>query len=81
MFKVEFKVGGRKVSQREFGKAIKQQGLDALARGVDNLLRDKVCPVHGLPPKVRFIATSDSAKPVVTACCKEFERSVQILIA
>ncbi len=75
---LEFRVRGRKVSQREFSKAIKQQGLDALAQGVEKLLRDKVCPVHGVPPKVKFIATSGRARPVVTTCCMEFERSVQI---
>ena len=78
MSEVEFKVGGKKVSQREFSKAIKQQGLDALARGVEKLLRGKVCPVHGVPPKVKFIATSGRARPEVTTCCKEFGRSVQV---
>lgn len=75
---IEYKIGGRKVSQREWERHLFEQEPKRLIReNVEGKLRGLRCPKHGESPRPTFRETSRGFDLSVSTCCEELEALVQ----
>ena len=77
MFKVEFKVGGRKVPQRDFGRALHDTALKQVDDAVQRRLRTIRCPRHGQQARVRSARSHNDLEWKIEGCCDELVRAAR----
>lgn len=78
MSNLEYKVGGRTVSQGEFMKNIKDSALELAHKAVKEQVSRVRCPVHGQHP-TNLRATGGSGGNIgyeFTACCEQLKAAV-----
>ncbi len=74
---LEFRVGGRKVSQREFGRALHDTALKKVDDAVQRRLRTIRCPKHGQQARVRSARSHNDLKWNIEGCCEELVRAAR----
>ena len=68
---LEFRVGGRKVSQQEFERSLKETALKQVDGAVQRSLSTIRCPKHHQRPRVRSARSSRDVKWKIEGCCQE----------
>ena len=77
MFKMEYRIGNRKVSQREWERHIAEAPLEGLKDRIRQRVRNVRCPKHGTTPNVTFTKTSSGFDAKVSGCCDKVVEAAQ----
>jgi ubiquitin C-terminal hydrolase len=68
---IEYTVGGRRVSQQEWERHLREAPTRATKEAVKQKLSRVRCPAHGQSPKVTFRETSEGFDVSISGCCEE----------
>lgn len=69
---IEYKIGNRRVSKREWEKHVFHQEPRRMVReNVESKIRSVRCPTHGRTPTVRTRETSRGFEFDIEGCCDE----------
>jgi len=69
--KMEYKIGHRKVSQREWERHLTQAPLEAAKDAIRQQVRRIRCPRHGTTATVTFTKTARGFNTQLRGCCDE----------
>ncbi len=68
--KIEYRIGGRKVSQRQFTDGLEGEVRRLTIEGVTKKVQSARCPVHNKPPRVTGVdQTADGYQFKFGGCC------------
>lgn len=68
---IEYKIGGRRVSQQEWERHLREAPTRAAKENVKQKLSGVRCLTHGQSPKVTFRETSQGFDVSISGCCGE----------
>lgn len=75
---LEFRRGGRRVSQDDFVKGLEQDVLDLASNEIEARVRRTRCPIHGsTPTSVRRTGTPRSPSWQVEGCCDALSAAIK----
>lgn len=76
--KMEYRIGGRKVSAREWEKHLEEEPLRLVRKEIERKLRGLRCPTHGQSPKPAFRNTAAGLEvSVAPPCCDELAARIR----
>ena len=70
-FKMEYKIGGRKVSQREWERHIAEAPLEAVKDEIRQRVGRIRCPKHGTTATVTLARVSNGFDTKMSGCCDD----------
>jgi hypothetical protein len=75
---IEFRVGRRKLSPSQFGKALEKEVIAKAEAGIEQRIRGTHCPVHGRSPSNIRLTGSASAERHWTyeVCCPRLQEAI-----
>jgi len=75
--KIEYKVGSRRVSQREWERHLREAPLEAVKDEILQKISRIRCPKHGQAARVEFAKTSQGFNANLSGCCDELMQRAQ----
>ena len=77
MFNLEYTIGGRKVSQAEFLRDMKDSVYEEAHKKVKESVGRVRCPVHGThPTNFRVVKSCSKINYEFTCCCEDLKAAV-----
>ena len=77
MFKLEYKIGNRTVSEDEFLKNFEESALSLAHSAVEERVSSVRCPIHGQSPSnFRVLREGENISYEFTACCERLRSAV-----
>lgn len=74
---IEYKIGNRKVSQREWERHLMEAPLDAVKDEIRRKVSRVRCSTHGQTAHVQFVKTSRGFDAKLSGCCDALMQRAQ----
>ena len=80
-FKMEYKIGNRKVSEAEWMRHIQEAPMEAAKDEMKSRIERIRCPKHGQSARVTVAKTSQGFDLKLSGCCDEVIQTVERALA